>query len=127
MPERSRGVRAYLIGVTRVLSTNELLATVGRRKMLDWQDERAGSRARVRLGVAVWVAGKRRGRLNGSARREGGIEEESAYSTYMRVLGSAVPWRKTWDTATPPFSATLTARHHSYVQLKRGVLCCDID
>jgi hypothetical protein len=49
----------------------------------------------------------------------------------MRVTGSVVSWRKTWDTCTPPFSATLTARnsarHHSYVQLKRGVLCCDID
>jgi hypothetical protein len=31
-----------------------------------------GSRARGRAGVAVWVAGKRWGRLSGSTRRKGG-------------------------------------------------------
>jgi len=55
-------VQAYLIGLTLGLSTNELLATEGEGKNVGlavWK--RAGSRARARVGVAVWVAGKRRG------------------------------------------------------------------
>jgi len=59
-------VRAYLIGVTLGLPTDELLTTVGRGKMLDMQYESG------RVGVADWVAGKRRGRLSGSTRRKRG-------------------------------------------------------
>src|SRR5712692_719208 len=72
----------------------------------------------------------RRGRLSGSTRRKGGDMGRERLFDVHTCTGGAVSWRKTWDTGTAPFSATLaardSARHHSYVQLKRGVLCCDI-
>jgi hypothetical protein len=69
--------------------------------------------------------GMRRGRLSGSTRRKGGDMERERMFDIHACTG--VSWRKTWDTGTAPFSATLTARdstrHYSYVQLKRGSLC----